>query len=224
MAALIEGDKRIRVVVREQIYTRIVEFTHHSSEFRHQSLSEGQKAALTGVYTKEFSHGGKSLEAWIVGKLVGIGLSATHPRSFFAQFRFREPIRVDVRGIDLSVEEIDIRGGFSVQWMTQLAEIGASQGMYDYLREAVLFGPGQYQYHVKNINSQDWGTPIDVDEVPPHLLIPADSRPFLKTPSMEFTMFKNLPQSDPKDAPDLDPLIGRAQIIDEVQNGEEPEK
>ena len=56
-------------MVREQIYTRIVEFAHHKPIFYHQELSDEQKAVLADVYTNEHIYGGKSLEAWVAAKL-----------------------------------------------------------------------------------------------------------------------------------------------------------
>lgn len=143
LAAPIEGDDRIRVVVREQIYTRIVEFAHHSPLFHHPNLSDEQKGALAGpIGTQEWTYQGKSVEAWVAAKLLKIAGFATHSRSFLAIFRFREPIRFDVRGCNVPVDRVDIRAAFTVQWMTQIAEIGASQGMYDYLQKVVVLDPG----------------------------------------------------------------------------------
>jgi hypothetical protein len=224
LTALIEGDKRIRVVVREQIYTRIVEFAHHSPTFHYQMLSDEVKGAIAGPhYTKEWTYGGKSLEAWVAAKILKIAAPATRSRSFLARFRFRVPIPFDLRGCEVLVSGIDIRAAFAVQWMTQVAEIGASQGMYDYLRKVVLFGPGPYQFHLKNVNTQDWGTPVGIDDVPPHLLIPLDHRSNPGIPSTEMTlaMIKNMPQSDPKDAPDLDPFMDSEEIVDEDPPGGE---
>jgi len=98
----------------------------------------------------------------------------------------------------------------------EVAEIGASKGMYDYLRKVVVLGQRPYQFHLKNVNSQDWGTPVDIEDVPPRLLIPFDQRPSPGVPWVEMSlgMLKNMPQSDPKDAPDLDPFIDNEEIVD----------
>ena len=115
------------------------------------------------------------------------------------------------------VNRVDIRAAFTVQWMTQIAEIGASQGMYDYLRKVVVVGPRTYQFHLKNVNSENWGTPVGIDDVPPRLLIPLDQRTDPKMPAMEMSlaMIKNMPQSDPKDAPPIDSFVERQEFEDE---------
>jgi hypothetical protein len=139
LSALIEGDNRIHVVVRERIYTRIVEYINHAPTFHHPSLSKHQKGALVGtVYTKEWSYCGKPLEAWIAGKLLRFAGLATRSRSFVAKYRFLQPIGFDIRGFNILMSGIDIRASFTVQWMTQIAEIGASQGMYDYFTKSWL--------------------------------------------------------------------------------------
>ena len=101
-----------------------------------------------------------------------------------------------------------------------VAMISSNSGfMSDALRVlgGVVCGPGPYQYHLKNINTQDWGTPVGLEDVPPRLLVPFDQRPHPGLPLMEIAlgMLKNMPQSDPKDAPDLDSFIDNEEIVDE---------
>jgi len=216
LAALIEGDNRIRVVVKEQIYTRMVEFIHHGPNLHHQELNEAQKAALAGAFTKEFTYAGKSLEPWVSGRLLNVASVATRPKSFQTKVGFREPIEIDVRGIKLCVSGIDIRAAFTVQWMTQVAEIGVSHGMYDYLRKVLVIGPGPHQFHLKNVNSETWGEPIAIEDVPPRLLIPLDQRTVVGI--MELAMIKNIPQADPKDAPDLQGYIATEEIVNEGES------
>jgi hypothetical protein len=89
LSALIEGDKRIRVVVREQIYTRIIEFARHAPLFHHPNLSKDQKKTLAEpVYTKEWSHGGKSIEAWVAARMARVASVATRSRSFVLKCQF----------------------------------------------------------------------------------------------------------------------------------------
>jgi hypothetical protein len=160
LAAFIKGDRRIRVVVREQIYTRVVEYSHHSPQFHHPRLSDEARVALSGLcYTKDWTHEGRSIESWVAAKLLGVAAVATRSRAFVAKYKFRQALEFEVRGIPVEVIGVDIRAAFTVQWMTQVAEIGASQGMYDYLKKVVLFGPGPYQFHV-TVNSETWGEPV----------------------------------------------------------------
>ncbi len=215
LAALIEGDNRIRVEVRSQIYTRIIEFIHHAPTVHYPHLSDEVRGVLAGPhYAKEWTYLGKSLEAWVAAKLLKIASLATRSRSFLARFRFREPIGLDIRGFIVLVDGIDIRAAFTVQWMTQIGEIGASQGMYDYLRKVVVFGPGSYQFHLKDVDSKDWGAPVGLEEVPPLLLTPPARRPNPGMASMSLAMIKNMPQSDPKDAADIDAFIDSQEVVD----------
>ena len=221
LAALIEGDSRIRVIVREQIYTRIVEFQRHGPQFHHQPLTLEDQGKISGAYTKEWLYEGKSMEAWVTAKLMRIASLATQSKSFIDRFTFRTTVPVVARGVKLSLSGIDIRGAFTVQWMTQIGEIGASQGMYDYLHKRVILGPGPYQVQLKNINSATWGAPVDRENVPPRLLVPLDKREKPEIPYHEwiFAMLKNMPQSDPKDAPDLDSFDLSEELEDEPATG-----
>jgi hypothetical protein len=217
LAALIKGDRRIRVVVREQIYSRIVTYDHHSPQFHHPRLSDEARVALSGLcYTRDWTYGGRSIESWIAAKLLVVAGLATKSRSCRATFKFRHAVEFVFRGIPVEVVGIDIRAAFTVQWMTQVAEIGASQGMYDYLKKVVVFGPGPYQFHI-TVDSETWGTPVAVEEVPPRLLVPMNQRTSPAIPFNEMTlgMIKNMPQSDPKEAPNLDELILSEEIEDQ---------
>lgn len=141
---------------------------------------------------------------------------ATISRSFLARYKFRQALQFDFRNIPVEVTGIDIRGAFTVQWMTQIAEVGASKGMYDYLRKLVIVGPGAHQFHL-TVNSETWGEPVSVDEVPSRLLIPMDQRqrPGHRFNEMTLGMIKNLPQSDPNEAPDLDSFLVGEETVDE---------
>ena len=171
LAALIKGDNRIKVVVRQQIYTRIVNFLHHNPRLQHRELSDELKSRLTSLHTNEMAYDGKSMEAWVALQLLTIAGMATRDRSFVARYNLRGPISVVARGVELLVTSIEINAAFTVQWMTQVAEFGASQGMFDYLRQVVVVGPGLHQVHL-TVNTETWGTPVDIDEVPPRLLGP----------------------------------------------------
>jgi Restriction endonuclease len=218
LAALIRGDRRIRVVVRAQIYTRIVEYHRHSPQFHHPRLSDEARAALSApCYTRDWFFEERSVEAWVASKLLSVAATATKSRSFIIRCRFRRSLEFRFRGIPVEVTGIDIKAAFTVQWMTQIAQIDASQGMYDYLKKVVVFGPGPYQFHV-TANSETWGDPVPLEEVPSRLLIPLDQRakPASAITEMTLGMIKNMPQSDPKDAPNLDEFTLSEEIEDQT--------
>ena len=99
--------------------------------------------------------------------------------------------------------------------MTQVAQSNASQGIYDYLRQLVIFGPGQYKFDF-TIDTETWGTEIDIDHAPPHVLVPLDQRVLpAHVRVLGIGMLRNMPQSDLKGAPDLDGLIDTHEIVDD---------
>jgi hypothetical protein len=216
LAALIEGDKRVRVVVREQIYTRKVNFLRSASNFNHQNLSQSDRSILVEpLYTREYLYYGQPIEPWFAEKWIRLAFAANWSRAVYMRFTFQQALLTTVRGLHLFVTSIDLRAEFTVQWMTQIVEIGASSGMYDYLQKQVVFGPGSHQFHLKNINTQTWGQPIDIDQVPPRLLNRVDQNSEGKIPQaaeyMTFASIEGLPGGDPKGAPNLDPLLAHVE-------------
>ena len=222
LAALIEGDKRVRVVVREQIYTRTVQFVRSKVTFDHRNLPEADKAIIASArHAREFLYHGSPIEPWFATKWLPLVVAAARSRAVHMRFTFRQPIPVTVKGLQMDVTAIDLRAEFTVQWMTQEAEIGVSAGMYDYLKKRVVFGPGPHQFHLKNVNTKTWGRPVDLDQVPPRLLIPRHERSTGSEipPAAEYltlAMIKELPGGDPKNAPKLDPFLASEEVMDDV--------
>jgi hypothetical protein len=155
------------------------------------------------------------MEAWVSNYLLRVVGTATRSRSFVARFRSSQLIGLEFRGVPVEISGIDVRAAFTVQWMTQVAEIGASQGMYDYLRQVVHLGAGQQQYHM-TVNTETWGEAVPIEEVPPQLLVPLDQQG-LDIPGTKMTLglVKNMPQGDPKDAPNLETLLLTEEINDD---------
>jgi hypothetical protein len=208
LSALIDGDDRIRVTVRERIYTRMVRF-HRDDTFKFYGLSDEEKTALTAlgdVNGSEFSYNGRPVKVWIATRLSKIAALATHSRSILARFKFKERIPIDVRGLRISINAVDVAATFTVQWRTQVVAIGASRGMYDYLQKVLLMPRGPAQVHMK-VDMNDWGQPVDIEDVPPRLLTPLDERPEATVPYHEMTLgtIENL--IDTRDSPDIDPFI-----------------
>ena len=100
----------------------------------------------------------------------------------------------------------------STQWFSQVVEIDASLGLYDYLRGIIHVGPGETNYMLKDVDVHG-GTPID--------FVP--SREMLRIGIMpdggwiELMLFEGvaLPE-DPNEIPDIDSFIDPADLIDEI--------
>jgi hypothetical protein len=162
------------------------------------------------------------MEAWVAKRLLLVAGHATESRAYIERVRFKEPLNVEARGVALAVTGIDLHAAFDVQWMKQVARLDASQGMYDYLRQVVIFGPGQYKFDF-TIDTVTWGTEVALDDVPPHVLVPLHQRQRPKHVQLfDIGMLKNMPQSDPKDAPDLELLIDTDEIVGDATNKPRP--
>src|SRR5579864_9496220 len=68
---------------------------------------------------------------------------------------------------------------------------------------------------IQDVNTLTWGEPVD--DVPAHLLVPLDGWMGADPHTMQMSLglIKGLPGGDPKDTPNLDPLVESTEIIDE---------
>jgi hypothetical protein len=165
------------------------------------------------VYTNEYSFAGKSLEAWVTKEISGEALHAVRSCRFVKKFQFGPTFSLSIRGERIFIDEIDIEAAFQVEWWTQIAKIGASNGMYDFLRKRVL--SGQNQSLNITLDTQNWGEQISASEVPESYLNTgmASAQDGSSFEQMQFLWMENLPQASPKDAPDFEHLILNKQIV-----------
>ena len=151
LSALIEGDSRVRVEVEEEIYTRKIAVSRCDSTY-HFTVPDAQNLIPRGASAREILHADKPVAAWVRDKcLILIGMA---PRSgdLTAKYKFSRPIQFHIREVVLPVTGCDLAISWAVQWCSQVIQIGASAGMYDYLRRRVLLGGALKQYHLKNVD------------------------------------------------------------------------
>lgn len=72
LAALKESDSRIRVVVRQQLYTRKFRFEGTTTTIHYPDASEFVKANIAGANAAEFSYNGRNLDAWVARECLSI--------------------------------------------------------------------------------------------------------------------------------------------------------
>lgn len=203
---MIEGDGRIRVQVEEEIYTRKITGTHCESTW-HFMVPDVKSIVPPGTSPREIIHDGQLVAAWIRDKgLVLLGMSA-RSSDIIAKYKFRMPLQFHIRDMVLPVIGGDLKMSSRVQWCSQVVHIGASAGMYDYLRRRVIVGEGIRQYDIKEVDFDKWAP---VEFVPEHLLDGDLLEPGKARVSMALVM--GLDTVDDAPAPDLDSLIESEEV------------
>lgn len=210
LSALIEGDSRIRVEAQEEIYTRKTKVTRCDSTW-HFLVPNAREIIPAGTSAGDLVHNDRLVAAWIRDKCMSFAAMATHSRTLVAKYRFRRPIQLHVMHVVLPANGVDLKLSFAVQWCSQVVQIGASSGMYDYLRKRVIFGQGNQQYLLKNVDFDKW-TPVD--EVPPQLLTTPSTTEGKMLVSLG--LISGLDMYGEAPAPDLDSLVETQHVTDEV--------
>jgi hypothetical protein len=216
---LIRGDSRIRVVVKEQVFTRKVRFGQTQSQIRHHAIDERVPDRHT-VTPEDFSYQGRPVIKWLGAKLFMMAAAAVDSRSFTASYSL-QPTSFQVRGIDVQVTMIEVKTSFVVEWWTQVAQIDASTGMYDYLRKRIILGPTPSQFHT-TLDTQSWGRQIAKEEVPERYLTwPGQHAGPDQGAEMRFGLFENFPFGGDLDGgANLDPFVTHESIRNEPEGGD----
>jgi hypothetical protein len=95
--------------------------------------------------------------------------------------------------------------------MTQVVEIDANRGMFDYLRQIVVLGPGEQQVSMKNVNTATWGTPVALEDVPPKVLERTEHpSPTTNLRRIDLLQTNNLASAE--NAADLGPLVATSEV------------
>jgi hypothetical protein len=193
-SALKAEDPRVKVVIEEEVYSRIVVLKSINIAF-HNNVSPT-------ISVKEIKYQGLPLENWVKNRIIAI--ISTNPMEsadLVDSIRFVSKTRFTYPGGFLQISGFDIRFSFETQWYSHNATIDASLGMYDYIRGSVLLAPGQSDYIINGIDIHG-GNLIDFIPQKDHLsagLMPGKIQ-------VDFILFKGLDHVPHKFVPSIDSL------------------
>jgi hypothetical protein len=210
LSALVEGDSRIRIEGQEEIFTRRIMVTHSESTW-HFLVPNVQEFVPPGTTGRDLVFDDKLVSAWVREKTIWFAGMSTRSRQVIAKYKFKRPIQLHVRDTILPVNGVDLTMDVRVQWCSQIVQIGASSGMYDYLRKRVIFGPGTNQYLLKNVDLDKWAP---VDDVPAQLLVPPT--PGKKEMLVSLATVTGVDTCDEAPAPDVDSLVDKSEVTETV--------
>lgn len=207
LCALIEGDSRIRVEVREEIYTRKIQVTGCESSFHF--LVPNVKDLIPSVSSaREILYADRPVAAWIRDRCMGLIGMASQSGNVTAKYKFKQPITLRIRDVVLPAIGCDLTVSWTLQWCSQTVQIDASTGMYDYLRRRVVLGAGVRQYHLKNVDFDKW---MPVDFIPEHLLDSGQLRP--NEASIALAIIDGLDGVDNAHPPPLNEWIESEEVV-----------
>lgn len=153
ISVLKSGDPRVKVEIKEEIYTRKVKVGTINITFR--------GAPSSGIDLEEVKYRGLPVLNWILNRIAIIvaanpsgstGIRATHT--------FTQPVTLEFAGNPIDIDGIDFQFPVDTQWLSQVVSLDASLGMYDYIRGRIRLGPGETKYEMKGVNVYE-GEPID---------------------------------------------------------------
>lgn len=213
LSALIEGDERIRIEVQEEVFTKRITFRESSGTYHFTGTFE--PTSFPSVTPLDFLFQNRSIDAWCRRESWLVMTRSSRSRRCLIKYAFREPIDCVVRGQTFGLKGFDIKLRFDVQWLSHIARIDSSTGMYDHLRHRVLVGPGPTKYMIRDIDPNK-GTPLP--EFPGHLPVgsitsekPLDPRVLVSISFVEgFELLDGVP------VPDLSPFVATREVIDEA--------
>ncbi len=208
LSALIEGDSRIRIEVEEEIFTKRINIARLDSTWQFL-VPNAQELFGPGTTARDLLVDDRLAGAWVRDKAITFAATSAESRQVVVKYSFKEPVLLHVREIVVPAKGVDLTMNVTIQWCSQVVQIGASSGMYDYLRERVVFGPGAGQYLLKNVDFNKWSP---LAHVPPELLTPPTPRE--REMVVCLAIVTGMDVYDDAPAPTLDLLVDRREITE----------
>lgn len=156
ISALKSGDSQIKIVIKEEIYTRIVKISDIDIMFRGNPPSKAD--------IEEIKFEGVEVRNWVFNRIAQLAFAnPVKSETFRATHDFKLPVEIEFHGTRHLISGIDFNFHVETEWLSQVLTIDASLGMYDYVRGRIRLAhhaPGGVSYIIKDYNPYE-GTQID---------------------------------------------------------------
>jgi len=157
ISVLKSEDKRVKVEIKEEVYTRIAKVGTISTSFNFT----GEPLTRKDFKIDDVKYKGLSIRDWIDYRIPPIVfLNPTGTTNFNAKYNFKTPTKLDFGGTSAEINGLNFSFPIEVQWFSQVVTIDASLGLYDYIRGRVRLVPGEAKYIMKGVNIKG-GTALD---------------------------------------------------------------
>lgn len=156
IAVLRQGDKRINATIEEQIYLRKITLVEPTTV-----TFERDKPFPDLDYTDDsLQYEGGSVIAWLRLKAAQIIIfNPMLERKVTAQFNLKKSTPFDVGNQKVMIHRWSITFHPHAQWLTQIVQLDAKAGIYDYVRGRMRLTTGSNSYTISGIDF-DKATPL----------------------------------------------------------------
>ncbi len=199
VAALKSGDKRIKVVIKEEVYTR--ELSIEDCRSTCHFLDETSLSRIPENYDPiDITYKQLPIVNWVFEKYLLLAVLCPNAQTINAFYKFKEPITFDFGTVGLLVNAYEIVLQIKTVWMSQIVSLDASVGIYDFIQHKTIMPPGPQQYKMKGVDFARW-KPID--------FIPVEKPLEMNENGISFLRMKNgISKIEGVGTPNLDSQVG----------------
>ncbi len=154
ISILRQGDKRVKAVIEEEIYLRKIDITPVTITWNGDDLQN------LNPDPEILEYNGGSVTAWL--QLKASLIAAANPTLVFGitdTFNLIRPTYFYKNGKRITLRSMAVSFTPRVQWLSQIVQLDAATGIYDYVRGRVLFAGGQNSYTICGIDFEH-ATPL----------------------------------------------------------------
>jgi len=212
VAALKSGDKRIKVVIEEEIYTKVATIENCGSTCHFPDPSSVNRIPPNfdpNNTTAPIMYEHLPIVNWIFQKCLSLVADHANAKTINACCKFKEPIIFTFGTVGLLVSAYEIALQVNTAWMAQTITVDASAGIHDFIQHRTIMAPGQQQQYILNGVDFDKWKPID--------FIPVEKPLEMNETRISLLLVKNngISSIEGMDTPNLNSLIGEEiEIVD----------
>jgi hypothetical protein len=147
ISVLRQGDKRIKAIIEEEIYLRKVDITPVNITWNGDGLGN------LNPNPDVLEYNGGSVAAWLTLKASLIaGMNPELTVGITDTFNFIKPTDFYKNGKRITLKSMAVSFTPRIQWLSQIVQLDAKAGIYDYVRGRVLLAGGQNSYTIRGID------------------------------------------------------------------------
>lgn len=154
ISILRQGDKRVKAIIEEELYLRKIDITPLTITWNGDDLQN------LNPNPDILEYNGGSVGAWLA--LQASLMAGMHPElvaRVTGTFNFIKPTDFYKNGKRITLRSMAVSFTPRVQWLSQIVQLDAETGIYDYIRGRVLFAGGPNSYTVSGVDF-DRATPL----------------------------------------------------------------